>query len=323
VSKRALIFGIAGQDGSYLAELLLDKGYEVHGTHRRSSYDNLARLTPEVRARVTLHRCELTDAAGVVRTLETVDADEVYNLADQDEVSWSRDTPGYSVAVTYGAPATVLEWLRANRYDSDGPGGRSGPRFFQPVSSTMFGPTAAPQNESTPLNPGSPYACAKAAAFLLCRHYRREHDVYVSCGIMFNHDSPRRGPDYLLQRIARQAVAVARGERERIELTGPDALVDVGWAPDYVDAAWRTLQRDAANDYVIGTGCSVKISGLCRIALRTVGCDTDRYRLADESTSNTANVARPDKAREKLNWSASFIAEGAVATLVRHFKEAR
>lgn len=310
--KRALIFGVGGQDGSYLAELLLSKGYEVHGTVRRSSYDNIARVA-HVRDRLTLHRCELTDAGSIHAAIYHSRADEIYNMADQDEVGWSKDTPGYSVGVTYGGPAVILEFLRHSSWANHA-------KFFQPISSTVFGPTAAPQDESTPLNPGSPYACAKAAAWLLCKHYRREHGVFVSCGVFFNHDSPRRGPGYLLQQIARQAVAVARGERNRVELTGPDSYVDVGWAPDYVDAAWRTLQQDAPDDYVIGTECALKVSEHCRTALMHLGLNGYRYELADVTVPSKWSRSKPRLAYHRLDWTPSCVGGNVVTRLVNHLK---
>lgn len=309
--KRALIFGVGGQDGSYLAELLLDKGYEVHGTHRRSSYDNLTRLPQAARERVTLHRCELTDALRVNDVIWQVAPDEIYNMADQDEVGWSKDAPGYSVQVTYGAVATILESVRRES------GGGLCP-VFQPVSSTMFGNAMKPCDENSPLAPQSPYACAKAAAYLLCRHYRREHGVFVSCGVFFNHDSPRRGPNYLLQTIARQAVEVWRGKRERIELRpGPDAAVNVGWAPDYVQAAWLTLQQDKPDDYVIANDWPVHISTYCQAALTELGLDP--RSCTEMGGTEIGGLAATDKIKT-LGWTLTKDPLDVVRAIVRHFK---
>lgn len=277
--KRALILGVGGMDGSHLADLLLERGYEVHGLARRSSYDNLARIA-HVRDRVMVHRGDLADAASVERALRLSGAledgpseVEVYNMADQDEVGWSNDVPGYSVSVTYGGPANVLSVMQF--YGSKA-------RFFQPISSTVFGDSPAPQSDDTPLAPRSPYACAKAAAWLLCKHYRREHGVFVSCGVLFNHTSPRQKGTYLLPTIARQAVEVACGKRDRIELTGPDVLMDVGWAPDYVGAAWEMLQKPEPTDSVIGTGWACRISELCAVASDSAVNRRDLYKLRDE-----------------------------------------
>lgn len=309
--KRALIFGVGGMDGSHLANLLLEKGYSVHGTHRRSSCDNLGRVA-HCRDRLTLHRCELTDHASVDNALVEAMPDEVYNMADQDEVGWSKDTPLYSAQVTYGGPATILELLRGR-----------GPtvRFFQPISSTVFGPTAGPQDEGTPLAPRSPYACAKAAAWLLCKHYRREHGVYVSCGVFFNHTSERQPGHYLLPKIARQAVQVARGERDRIELDGPDTAVDVGYAPDYVGVAWRTLQQDAPDDYAVGTGAGVRVSDLCRQALELAGARADRFALHDRTCPDAGNVAATARAANRLGRRGDcYSARWVLAKLVDHYK---
>ncbi len=314
--KRALILGIGGQDGSYLAELLLEKGYEVHGLARRSSYDNLARIAA-VRDRVTVHRGDLCDHHSLIRVMHVADPDEVYNMADQDEVGWSTYTPGYSVGVTYGGVASLLEILR---YHENGK-----TRFFQPLSSTMFGLTDGPQDERTPLNPGSPYACAKAAAWHLCKHYRRDHGVWVACGIMFNHDSPRRGPNYLLQQIARQAVDVARGRRDRIELTGPDSLVSVGHAADYMDAAWRIMQRDDPRDYVVGVSGTVRISALCRYALNLVKQFSHHFVLRDDSQPEERNQPDPKNMHDyDLEWEPKYhLTEMVLCDLVNRLKEVR
>ena len=316
--KRALIFGIGGQDGSYLADLLLEKGYEVHGLARRSSYDNLARIA-HVRDRVTIHRGDLTDIWSVSMAVlsafsNTALEGEVYNMADQDEVGWSKDVPSESVRTTYGGCANVLHVLKG-----------TGLRFFQPLSSTMFGLTDEPQDESTPLNPGSPYACAKAAAWHLCKHYRKDHGVWVACGIMFGHDSPRRGPQYLLQKIARQAVEVARGKRDRIELDGgPNAMVDIGWAPYYVDAAWRMLQWDEPDDYCVGTGRGFHIEDLCEKALLEAETNTLSYQLKDTSLPKVKSICNASKANTDLGWVAWDVsAMTVVRRLVRHFMEVK
>lgn len=262
--KTVLIFGVGGQDGSYLADLLLEKNYDVHGTVRRSSGGNLGRILHCV-DRVRLHRCDLTDSASINRVLHEVSPDEVYNEADQDNVGWSKECPLQSVDVTAGGPARILEALRTlpNRV-----------RLFQPVSATMFGrPTGGPQDESTPLDPRSPYAAAKAHAYHLCRYYRREYGLYVSTGIMYNHDSPRRGPGYLLQDLCLKG-SFQHNHLERWMYVGdPDAVVDVGFAGDYVDAAWRILQLDEPDDFVISTGRPNKVGAIAEEVLRRYGLE--------------------------------------------------
>ena len=242
MGKRALILGVGGQDGSYLAEILLESGYEVHGLVRHSSGNNLWRIR-HLLDKITLHKGDICDGVRLAMLIDELAPDEIYNEADQDSVGWSGKAPGYQIEVTYKAVSTILETLRYM-------GGKV--RFFQPVSSTMFGDQPYPHTETTPLKPQSPYACAKAAAFLLCQHYRREHGVYVSCGILYNHDSPRRGPDYLLQRIA-------RGEPLWGDLS---TIVDVGYAPEYMEAAYQSLQQSESRDYVIATGRGYRIADL-------------------------------------------------------------
>ena len=265
--KRALVLGIGGQDGSYIAELLLERGYKVHGLHRRSSVDNLWRIA-HVRDKVTLHPGDLTDPASLQRAWKEADPDEVYNLADQDHVGWSRNVPGYSAAVTYGAVGTLLELLAAVRT----PGViHKQVKFFQPISSTVFGEVDGMVSEDTQLAPDSPYACAKAAAWLLCKHYRREHGLHICCGVMFNHDSPRRGPDYLLQKIARGVVEVANGKRTTLDLWSLEGWVDIGHAREYMEAVHRMMTRDKSLDYLVATGKLITVRELVQVALVLVG----------------------------------------------------
>lgn len=313
MTKRALILGIGGMDGSHLADLLLEKGYCVHGLYRRSSSDNLWRIRHLLGppAKVQLHQGDLCDPLSVRRVICDVYPDELYNMADQDHVGWSQATPGYSVQVTAGAVSDLLEVVR-----------QTGPsiRVFQPVSATMFGMAPPPQNELTPLDPRSPYACAKAHAYHLCRHYRRDHGLYVACGIMFNHDSVRRGPDYLLHRICRQAAAggpvVLRGDL--------NLRVDVGHAPDYVEAAWRMLQQDEPDDFVIGTGSAWTIRELANQALHcanagrpgSVNAEPGDFRHGREPTL----IADAEKARRALRWEPTCGVGFVIARLVEHYQ---
>lgn len=243
MTKRALITGINGQDGSYLADILLEKSFEVHGLYRRSSVDNLTRIA-HCRERITLHAGDVTDAGSLYRIFDDCDRfDEVYHLADQDEVGHSFTAPGVSVAVTYGGTVNVLEAVRQLTPST---------RVFVPSSATIFGNAPPPQNEETPLDPCSPYAVAKAAVIHACRMYREHYGLHVCCGIMFNHDSPRRGSGYLLQRIARGQPLW--GDQE--------AVVDIGYAREYMEAAWRMMQLDKPDDFVIGTGRGYRIKDL-------------------------------------------------------------
>lgn len=241
--KRALIFGIGGMDGSYLADLLLAKGYQVYGTYRHSSVDNLARIV-HCHSHVNLIPADIVDFHSVFSAVVQAEPDEIYNMADQDHVGYSTCVPLPQLEVTAGGCINVVEAARLYR--------PSKVRVFQPLSATMFGNAPPPQDENTPFDPQSPYACAKVAAHYICHYYRRTHGLFVATAIFFNHDSPRRGPGYLLQRIA-------RGEK----LTGSfDTLVDIGYAGEYVQAAWQILQLAEPMDFVIGTGTPYRIGDL-------------------------------------------------------------
>lgn len=257
MSKRALILGIGGQDGSYLAEHLLSLGYEVHGLVRRSSVDNLWRIRP-ILDQVTLHRADLCDAASIGYAISCSHPDEIYHEADQDNIDWSYEIPGYSVQVTAGSIITILGWLKRNKPKV---------RVFIPLSATMFGDAPPPQNEQTPFKPMSPYACAKVAAYYLCQHYRREHGIFVSTAIMYNHDSPRRGGDYLLQKICRQAVEIKQGKREKILVGSPHQIVDIGHARDFMIGAQSILQLDKPDDFVLGSGQNCRVIDYATTAL--------------------------------------------------------
>lgn len=284
--KRALILGIGGQDGSYLADHLLSLEYEVHGTYRRSSVDNLARVY-HVRHRLVLHPADLSDGASVERVLRAVKPNEVYNMADQDHVGFSRSTPEVSVDITAGAVSRLLESILAYQLDT-----KRDVKLFQPVSATMFGRQSAPQCETTPFAPTSPYACAKVMAYYLCQHYRREHGVFVSCGIMYNHDSRRRGEGYLIGRVIAQA-----RKGPPVRLSNIDHTVDIGYAPEFVCAMHAMLQLDVSVDLVIGTGQAYSVRRLAELAMEALGrhdgaVEDDGCVTYDDEPTLIANVAR-------------------------------
>jgi GDPmannose 4,6-dehydratase len=259
MTPRALILGIGGQDGSLLAEHLLSKGYEVHGLYRHSTADNLQRIRG-ILDRVTLHRGDLTDAESVRCAFVRSRAYEVYNLADQDHIGWSWDCASQSLDVTGCAVLRLLDLF-------------TDARMFQPVSSTIFGssPIQQPQNESCPLNPQNPYAVAKATALHLCRLWRERYGIWVSTGILYNHDSPRRAPGYLLDEIIDKALLVKSGKADRIILRDPDSVVDIGFAGDYVDAMHRILQCNAPDDFIIATGIGYTVRAITSEILRLLG----------------------------------------------------
>lgn len=252
---RNLILG-TGQDASYLAEILLERGDEVHVLHRRSSADNLFRIG-HLLDRVMLHQGDLTDISSLIVAVDyNSSMDQVWNMADQDHVGFSNDAPQVSVDVTYGGVQNVLEAVRTVQRITN-----SEVRIFQPLSITMFGNAPAPQNEETPLAPQSPYACAKAAAWLLCKHHRREHGLDVRCAIFANHDSPRRQGDYLLHKIVRQALAGTK-------FSVPDVSFDVGFAGDYMHDAVSIMNLPEPDDFVIGSGVLTSANQLATTALR-------------------------------------------------------
>ena len=323
--KTALIFGIGGQDGSYLADLLLEKGYDVHGTSRRSSGDNLARIA-HCRGRVSLHRVDLADPYSVLAVLQSVSPDEVYNEADQDHVGWSKALPAYALQVTVGGPLAILEAMRFLQ-DQGGPDWKE-TKFFQPVSATMFGaPTEFPQTESSPLDPRSPYACAKAHTHHLCRYYRREHGLFVSTGIMCTHDSPRRGPGYLLQDLCRRAsgkryLSEGLGIDDGEFLVGnPDAEVDVGFAGDYVNAAWQILQLDKPNDFIISTGETDRVGNIAEEVLRQFGVVGGRV-VRDPDYPKSLNQGRLVGDYLKLHKATGWVPEVGTRDLIRLIREA-
>lgn len=233
---RALIFGVTGQDGSYLAEHLLDKGYDVHGVVRPSSLNSMQRIV-HIKDSLTLHSGDVTDAQRIARIVNDIYPDHVYNLADQDHVGKSRDNPALAVQVTYGGAANILEVCDQYRRRTD-----NEVRVFQACSATMYGINDRAIRIDDPLNPQSPYACAKAGAYLLAKHYR-DRGLNVSCGILFGHDSPRRiGRDYLLQEIARKVVEARRNGEKSITLRGPDQAVSIGRAKEFAEQMCHILE---------------------------------------------------------------------------------
>lgn len=294
--KKALIFGIGGQDGSYLAEILLDREYEVHGMYRRSSVGNLSRIQ-HILPRVTLHKGDMGDPTSILRIIEESSPDEIYNEADQDNVDWSYTSVGYSCDITAGAVGRTLEIIRQVNKNI---------KFFQPVTATMFGSQPPPQNENTPFDPQSPYAVMKVAAYYLCRYYRQSHGMFVSTAIFFNHDSPRRTEDYLLHKICKSAVRIARGEQSMLHLGNMATQVDIGYAKDYMKVAWEIMQQPEPDDFVIGTGIGLTIAEMVEEAFYCAGADMRGHVGVDPKffrpQTPPALIADPAKARKKGFW---------------------
>ncbi len=303
-TQKALITGITGQDGSYLAELLLEKGYEVHGVIRRSSSFNTQRIDHlyqdphDPRARLFLHYGDLSDGSVLNRLLREIRPDEVYNLAAQSHVRTSFDLPEYTADVSGLAAVRLLEAMRETGVS---------PRFYQASSSELYGKVVeVPQSESTPFNPRSPYACAKAYAFYITKNYREAYGLFAVNGILFNHESPRRGETFVTRKITRAVSRIKLGLQEALYLGNLDAKRDWGYAPEYVDAMWRMLQQDQPDDYVVATGETHSVREFLEEAFGYVDLDFRDFVKMDPRYLRPAEVdlliGDPSKAREELDW---------------------
>jgi GDPmannose 4,6-dehydratase len=316
--KRALITGITGQDGSYLAELLLAKGYEVYGVIRRSSSFNTERLDPVYQDphspnyKLRLVYGDLDDASSINQILRTAKPQEIYNLGAQSHVRVSFDVPEYTAETVAMGTLRLLEGLR-----------ELGPscRFYQASSSEMFGSSPPPQNERTVLQPRSPYACAKVFAHHLCQNYRDAYGLYICCGILFNHESPRRGVPFVTRKITRAAARIKHGLDKKIYLGNLDARRDWGFAGDYVEAMWMMLQQDQPDDYVIATGESHSVREVLDISFGTLGMDWKAHVEIDPRYYRPTEVDHllgdASKAREKLGWKPKVRFQELIEMMVR------
>jgi len=295
--KRALITGITGQDGSYLAELLLAKDYEVHGIVRRSSSDTCGRIAHL--PAVTLHRGDMADGGSIARIVDEVEPDEIYNLAAQSHVGDSFDQPEYTADVTGVGVVRLLDAVIQYAPRA---------RFYQASSSEMFGGMlgTAPQNEATPFHPRSPYGCAKVYAHHQVVNYRESYGLHASCGILFNHESPRRGEEFVTRKIARAAARIAAGRQDELHLGNLDAKRDWGFAGDYVQAMWLMIQQETPDDYVIATGETHTVREFCELAFARVGLRWQEHVVVDPALFRPAEVdlllGDASKAREVLGW---------------------
>jgi GDPmannose 4,6-dehydratase len=296
-ARKAFITGITGQDGSYLAELLLEKGYEVHGLVRRSSSFNTWRID-HVRERLALHYGDLVDQNSLIRTLELVAPDEIYNLAAQSHVKVSFEMPEYTGNVTAMGVLRVLDAVRELGLTT---------RVYQAGSSEMFGLVQeTPQSEKTPFHPRSPYGAAKVFGHWIAVNYRESYGVHVSNGILFNHESPRRGENFVTRKITMGVAAIKRGQARELRLGNLDARRDWGFAGDYVDAMWRMLQEEKPDDYVVATGETHSVREFLEEAFSHVGLDWQKYVTVDARYFRPAEVdvlqGDPRKARAALGW---------------------
>ena len=304
--KRALITGITGQDGSYLAELLLAKGYEVHGLIRRSSTFNTSRIDHlyvdphEPDARLFLHYGDLSDGARLVTLLSKIRPDEVYNLAAQSHVRVSFDEPEHTGNTTGIGSIRLLEAVRLTGLNC---------RFYQASSSEMFGATPPPQNEETPFYPRSPYGAAKVYSYWVTKNYREAYGIFAVNGILFNHESPRRGETFVTRKITRAVARIRAGLEEHLYMGNLDAVRDWGYAPEYVEGMWRMLQADEPDDYCLATGGRYSVRDFLAVAFEHAGLNwEDHVRFDDRylrPTEVDALIGDASKAEEKLGWKAS------------------
>jgi GDPmannose 4,6-dehydratase len=311
--KRALITGVTGQDGAYLARLLLDKGYKVYGLVARRGSDALWRLRElGAEADVTLLAGDVTDLSSLLRAIGQAQPAELYNLAAQSFVDKSWDLPSVTVQTTGMAVLNLLEAIRCTDPKI---------RFYQASSSEMFGRVqGSAQDESTLLHPRSPYGVAKAFAHWLTVNYRESHGMHASSGILFNHESPLRGPEFVTRKIAAAAARIKLGKQQKLQLGNLDARRDWGYAGDYVEAMWLMLQQAAGDDYVVATGRNASVRDFCRIAFSHVGLDYEKYVEVDPAFFRRADIdtvlGNPAKAKAKLGWVPKTSLEQLVTMMV-------
>lgn len=329
--KRAVITGITGQDGSYLAEFLLEKGYEVHGIRRRSSSFNTARIDqlikdPHEKSSFHLHYGDLTDASSLSSLINRIKPDEIFNLAAQSHVAVSFEQPVYTFDVNAMGTLRILEVIRNNR-------DLQGARFYQASTSEMFGAALPPQSEETKFQPQSPYAISKLAAHELVRNYRDSYSLFAVSGILFNHESPRRGETFVTRKITLGLARIKLGLQSKLYLGNLNAIRDWGHAKEYAEMQWLMLQSHAPEDFVIGTGRSASVREFCLLAARALelkiefsgsgvnekGIDTESGNVIVEvdpmyfRASEVENLlSDPSKAKSKLNWTPKISLEGLV-----------
>ncbi len=321
--KKALITGITGQDGSYLAEFLLEKGYEVHGLIRRSSMPNISRIKnihqdPHGKNinKVFLHHGDLSDAGSIRKSISNIGPDEIYNLAAQSHVKISFEKPEYTADITALGALKILDAIKDFQDSTE-----KKIKFYQASSSEMFGFAPAPQNEKTPFYPRSPYACAKVFAHNITVNYRESYGIFAVSGILFNHESPRRGENFVTKKITRGVARIVAGLDKKIYLGNLDSKRDWGYAKEYVEVMWKMLQQLEPEDYVIGTGETHSVKEFVEAAFRHAGINNwQDYIEIDESYLRPAEVnnlvADSSKAKEKLGWEAKTKFDDLVKIMV-------
>ena len=304
--KKALITGITGQDGSYLAELLLEKGYEVHGLIRRSSTFNTSRIDHlfqdphEKGVKLHLHYGDITDGVGLANLIREIEPDEIYNLAAQSHVKVSFEVPDFTAQVDAVGTIRLLEAIRASKIST---------RFYQASTSELFGSTPPPQSELSPFAPQSPYAAAKLYSYWVVRNYREAYGMHATNGILFNHESPRRGETFVTRKITMAAARIKLGLQEKLYLGNLDAIRDWGYAKEYVESMWLMLQQGNSDDYVVGTGVGATVRDFCEAAFTALDLDYREYVVTEERylrpTEVDALIANPIKIQQNIGWAAT------------------
>ena len=303
--KRALITGITGQDGSYLAELLLEKGYEVHGMIRRSSSFNTARIEHlykdphDTGSNLFLHYGDITDGVGISNLIRELQPNEIYNLAAQSHVKVSFEMPDFTAQVDALGTIRMLEAIRSAKIKT---------KFYQASTSEMYGSTPPPQNELSLFAPRSPYAAAKLYAYWIVRNYREGYGIHATNGILFNHESPRRGETFVTRKITMAAARIKLGLQEKLYLGNLDAVRDWGYAKEYVESMWLMLQQEKPDDYVVATGEGATVRDFCEVAFAELGLDYKKYVETEDRyirpTEVDALIGDPSKAQKVLGWKA-------------------
>jgi len=303
--KKALITGVTGQDGSYLSELLLEKGYEVHGVIRRSSTFNTSRIEHlyrdphEAGNKFHLHYGDITDGVGMANLIREIAPHEIYNLAAQSHVKVSFEMPDFTAQVDAVGTIRLLEAVRAAKIDT---------RFYQASTSELFGSTIPPQNEKSTFSPQSPYAAAKLYAYWVVKNYREAYGIHATNGILFNHESPRRGETFVTRKITIAAAKIKLGLQEKLYLGNLDAVRDWGYAKEYVESMWLMMQQENGEDFVIATGVGATVRDFCEAAFSAVDLDYAAYIETDDRylrpTEVNALIGDASVAKSKLGWTA-------------------
>ena len=311
--KKVLILGARGQDGSYLSEILADKGYEVHGLIRRCATANDSNLDA-VRNRIQLHHGDLTDSVSLFRVIAAVQPDEIYNEADQDHAGISYEIPAYNYEVTGAAVGRLLEIIRQINPKI---------RFFQPLTSNMFGKTdTSPQNESTPFNPQNPYACAKVFAYHLCKMYRQVYGMHISTATFYNHESVRRTPEYLTRKVTQSVARIKAGKQTELTLGDLGGRIDWGYSKEYMEAAWNILQLDEPTDFVIGTGETCTVQDFVNETFALAKLDPARYVKTSAQfqrpASNSILVADTTKAQKAFGFKPQVKYKELIRMMLAH-----